>query len=135
MINEKRNTEYVMRKLSITHLEYCLMVERGGYDWIDRHFAHEPEMTQYVCYSKKFWQWWVNEWEIRDHSFVYETRFMDVEQSMLHKIYNASHNIQSLHVVPNKFVLIEIRIVGKDYINKELIKQLEQQPCAKLSTY
>ncbi len=133
MINEKRNTEYIMRKLSITHLEYCLMVERGGYEWLKKHFVHEPEMIKYASYSKLFWKWWVNEWKIRDHSFVYETRFMDVEQSMLHKIYNTSQNIQSLHVVPNKFVLIEIRIIGKDYIIKELIKQIENDPYAQLT--
>lgn len=114
-MNTTHNTQFIIRKLSFTHLEYCEMVERGGYAWLDRYFFHSPEVIQASSYSQLFWKWWVNEWNIRDDQFVRYVHFChpDVEQL---DYYLQTHSVGRLIIHPNRFAITEVNKILKQQI-------------------
>lgn len=118
-MNTTHNTQFIIRKLNLTHLEYCEMVERSGYNWLNKYFFHAPEVIQASSYSQLFWKWWVNEWKIRDEQFVKHVRFCypEVEQLLY---YVDIHSIHKLVIHPNRFAITEVNKILREIILAEI---------------
>lgn len=121
MINTKHNRAYILRRLQISDLQYCEMVERGGYIWLERYFSHAPEVIHLSSYSEMWWKWWVNQWNIRDEYFVKKHRFAIWPLNIELAAYNEVHDIEKIHIVPNKWVIKEVTNLINQY-EKQLIK-------------
>ncbi len=119
MIDTTHNTQFIQRKLNMSPLEYCELVERGGYAWLDKYFFHAPEVIQASSYSGLFWKWWVNEWNIRDEAFVKHVRFCNPEIEQL-DYYYAVHSISKLIIHPNRFAITEVNKILKQIILQSL---------------
>jgi hypothetical protein len=114
-MNTTHNTQFIIRKLGFTHLEYCEMVEHSGYVWLDKYFFHSPEIIQASSYSQLFWKWWVNEWNIRDDQFIRHVRFCHPEVEQL-SFYLDIHSIRKLEIRPNRFAITEVNKILKQQI-------------------
>jgi hypothetical protein len=114
------NQQVIIRKLNITHLQYCEMVEAGGYIWLQRYLSHVPEVISLSSYSQLWWKWWVNEWNIRDHQFVLDVRFRKLPDDVIRKYYDDVHKINTLIIRPNRWVIKEVDTLIKQHINNQL---------------
>lgn len=122
MINPKHNRSFILRKLSMSDQEYCELVERGGYVWLDKYLFHAPDAIKAASYSRLFWAWWVNEWNIRDESFVKDIRFShpNIEQK---EYYFKVHAISKLLIRPNRWAISEINKI----ITHQVLQQVNEQ--------
>ena len=114
-MDTQHNTQFIIRKLEFTHLEYCELVEKSGYAWLEKYFFHAPEVIQASSYSQLFWKWWVNEWNIRDEAFVKHVRFCNPEIEQL-DYYFQVHSIQKLVIHPNRFAITEVNQILRQLI-------------------
>lgn len=117
-MNTEQNREVILRKLRITDLQYCEMVERGGYEWLRRYFSHVPDMIDICKYSAMFWKWWVNEWNLRDNRFLALNRFKIWPVHIEESSYNFTHDIDGLGIRPNRFVIEEVNKIIKNQEEK-----------------
>lgn len=114
------DAQFIIRKLEYTEQDYCERVEAGGYEWLNRYFSHAPDVIRLYSYSKKFWQWWVNQWEIRDKDFVKACKnFHPWPPHISHKLYDGFHNIAEISIRPNRWVIKEL----EEMVQKEELKQ------------
>jgi hypothetical protein len=123
MVNLTHNRQFILRKINMTHQEYCELVERGGYAWLDKYLFCDPKGMKAASHSSMFWKWWVNEWNIRDDRFVRHVRFCnpDIEQR---DYYFSVHAIYKLEIRPNKWAIADIEEVAKKQIMDELMSHL-----------
>lgn len=91
------------------------LVERAGYTWMRRYFATDEDMMQLLSTSPMFWKWWINEWQIRDTDFLFETslRFLaepltGIALQYALEEYVEKHAVMKLKIVPNRLVTQEL---------------------------
>lgn len=127
VINATHNRQYILRKLEISDLRYCQEVEDVGYMYLHRYFSYSPEAIESASKSELFWKWWINQWEIRDNEFVQQTCFrMPWPKETQRRIYDSFHDVKQISIVPNRFVIDEIRKLMNEKIIQGLYAQMEE---------
>lgn len=119
--------------------EFNSMVEQAGYTWINRYFGLSDDMVDIVSKSRRFWQWWINEWEIRDGDFLFETSLRFITEpltglALQHALeeYVEKHNAMKVSIVPNSLVRQELNQMIRE--RQQLIQsEIETNKPAKMS--
>lgn len=128
---EMKNRERILIILGYSLQGYNQLVEHAAYKWLDRYFTDSDLKNKFVK-SKRFWEWWNNEWDIRDEEYLYETslRFIcepltgEDLQEALH-FFIEKHMVKKLEIIPNKWVREEIDQLIR--AEQEKIKSLTQK--------
>lgn len=124
-----KHIKQVQKVLGYTEQGYSLMIEYAGYAWLDRYFATNTELKNVFVTSKNFWQWWVNQWDLRDAEFLKETslRFINEELDgdelqLALGFFVEKHCVKNLSIVPNYLVRQEVNALLKK--EREHLKNL-----------
>lgn len=106
------NKDYIQKALGISADEYVIAVEQGGYQWINRYFHGDEDMTRLVSTCGMFWKWWINQWEIRDEQFVQSTGIDVLDMALDGRYWQVAfeewlelHDVMKLQIVPNRWVI------------------------------
>jgi hypothetical protein len=121
--------EIICKALNMTDIEYCQMVERFGLRWLTDLLSEDDAVVNEIAKRPLFWNWWKNQWKIRDKKFIYETSIDKINEELsgdvlliAKNLYWESHDLKRLRVVPNKWVRDDMsKVVQREY-EKEIDK-------------
>jgi len=113
---------YIIKALCISEHKYAEMVESFAYVWLTR-LTSDGEVISEISKSSIFWKWWINQWDIRDEKFAYQCNLKNINEALCGKtltiardLFFEAHNPKMLTVIPNKFVINEIKSIVKNEI-------------------
>ena len=106
----------ILLALGISDHAYSELIYNRGLDWIATNMSPNNEYVLYeIAKTPKFWEWWTNQWEIRDEEYCFETSLL--RQSLplygtvlliAKELYVEKHAVKNIIAIPNRFVRIAI---------------------------
>jgi hypothetical protein len=130
--------EQIKFSFGFTDLQYGNLVYKMGREWINKYFGIDRTLCDLIERSPMFWAWWKNQWELRDKQFLIETPQLQMinEQltgQTLHvaiDLYHEKHDIRTLSIHPNVWVVNEIRRIINSQHQSEVqkINALKNEP-------
>lgn len=103
--------EKILQTLGFSEHGYSLLVESAAYSWAQLNFTNDVPTKESLIQCKTFWEWWNNQWEIRDEQFLKETslryineRLTDYELDLALYLYVEKHQVKNIIATPNKWV-------------------------------
>lgn len=111
----------ILLLLKWDELKYCYYKYHTGLDYLYLVSNGDTEVFAMLEQSRTFWNWWRNQWQLRDEAFV--SSCIDViHTDNRRRIYGSMHNAQNIYndITPNRTVFEEsyAEMIGK--VNKEL---------------
>lgn len=131
-----KNKELIIKMLQVTEQEYCALVETFAFDWLLSRFTKLECVISELSKSKMFWEWWKNQWEIRDEKYIRDSNIALINDvlegqtlTMARDLYSDTHNPSTLTVKFNVIIRKElIQIVDKTLKQEEsTLKVLEEK--------
>lgn len=106
--------------------ELTSMVYGSAFTWMRLQMFNDQQIELLSrCHS--FWQWWTDEWFIRDGDYLWETslRFLDepldgYELELALELYVKKHLVSRLDIQPNHFVVNELKQLVLNESSKKL---------------
>lgn len=119
-IKKQQTTIATIRRqiIELLHLDedkFHHTIYETGMLYLHAYFADEA-VIDFVSRRKEFWNWWKNQWFIRDQVFVESLELSYVSLSYRHALYEALHNPQVLaaEIFPGRVVL------GNDFTTTQM---------------
>jgi hypothetical protein len=111
-VHKKDIQQRVMKILGWDELTYCNYVYEQGiaflYSYLDKDGAYARILEEHHI----FWNWWKNQWSIRDEDFIYSHNNLlkaHIEPLYYYKMMNGGRNLLSPH---NKYNAVLERSYG-----------------------
>lgn len=127
-----KNRERILILLGYSPQGYNQMIELAGYKWLDRNFTADSKLKNIYVTSKRFWQWWNKQWDLRDNDYLNETSLRYIDEPLTGEelqialgFFVEKHIISSLEIFPNKWVREEVYSLMK--AADEKVKALTQK--------
>lgn len=131
----KNNIHIITQATGLTEVERGNMLMEYAQDWMRRYFGDERTITNALNYSKFFWAWWSNQWQIREDDFIYWFTYQNALQEKMGmkgvckqtalEFYQDMHRVDFLAIVPNQLVVLEVNKLIK--IEEEKINSLKNK--------
>ena len=109
------NKELIIKSLRITELEYAALVESFAFDWLCSRLTNLKCVINQLSKSKLFWDWWKNQWEIRDEKYIRDSNIALITETlegntltMARDLYRDTHNPLTLTVKLNVLIRKEL---------------------------
>lgn len=110
-----KNKELIIKSLRITEDQYCALVEQFAFDWLFNRLTNLECVTRQLAKSKLFWDWWKNQWEIRDEKFIRDSNIALITETlegntltMARDLYRMTHDPKTLTVKLNILIRKEL---------------------------
>lgn len=81
--------------LSWTEIDFTNFQYRIGTQYLQSYLSKEPVIVDELIASRIFWNWWRNEWLLRDKNFLYHAMNND-NLAVLSELYVQFHNVEVL---------------------------------------
>lgn len=128
---KQENKQVQAQVLAITGLSnhaFCHFQEEMGYAYLQEETKGDLSAVKELVYMKTFWNWWKNQWVIRDKRFLIDVA--RIRASLHNSIYDACsivntykqyHNPKAIFFSPHKSLMQEsyARLIGK--VNKAVV--------------
>lgn len=113
--------------INLKAADYNQMVHDRALDWINANLSlNDDVIMNEVCKSPLFWEWWKNQWKIRDEKFAYELSLTRHELPLdgaylkvARELYADAHALSNIKVKPNRYVMVEIGRLLLDFTAKQ----------------
>ncbi len=114
-----QNIELILIALDWTDVEYCEFQMQRGEEFLQHKLGKDHYSIPWMTRSKAFWQWWKNQWNLRDDVFFEDSQFMEfipdtnLEEPLyyffdrVHLAYRAHHSVARLQIIPSNAVLAD----------------------------
>ena len=126
MTNKQKNKEIICQAFGLTELSYGYIVMDAGYEWMHFYFINDAALIEATSKCVLFWSWWKNQWEIRDAAYLNYAPIEQLEWPLKGsvrrsaiEIYIEYHEPTKLNILPNVWVINEIKKMLTEEIQKE----------------
>ncbi|HXU27483.1 MAG TPA: hypothetical protein VN698_09650 [Bacteroidia bacterium] len=126
MTNKQKNKQIICEAFGLTELAYCKIIMDAGYEWMHFYFINDATLIDATSKCGMFWNWWKNQWEIRDTAYLKYAPIEELELPLTGNVRRAAieiyidyHEPTKLKILPNVWVRNEIKKVLTEEIKKE----------------
>ncbi|WP_317899458.1 hypothetical protein [Aurantibacillus circumpalustris] len=124
----QHNRELILKALKGDDTIYHGMVFEHGLEWIRNNMSlNDEQIVSVIGGCKLFWAWWRNQWSLRDEAYInlvdfkrHELPFENECLQVALELYNDTHNVNRLHIIPNRFVINEVSSALKAFTKLEV---------------
>jgi hypothetical protein len=125
-MSKNKHTSIICKAFGFTELQYGNIILDAGYQWMHFYFMNDVAIIDATSKSAMFWNWWKNQWEIRDTSYLKYAPIEALElplngnvRTAAVEIYIEYHEPTKLKIQPNVWVRNEIKKLLTQEIKKE----------------
>lgn len=94
------NQQRIMKMIGWTELEYSAFIHDTGLDYLYRYIPTDYAGIEALIRSRVFWNWWKNQWAIRDAEFL-----LDDDPSVANYKWHHSPRRLVMEIFPDAVVL------------------------------
>lgn len=112
-----KNKATIMALLGWSELDYGNFQYNTGIRYLEENFELDEASIDFLVRQRIFWQWWINEWNLRDER---EYLPLVANSPVPWKVYMTIHNPRDIKRRPADIVLSETYAVMVGQLNDEL---------------
>ena len=116
------NSKRIIKMLGWSELEYATFINETGMQYLELYIPADRQGIYMLNRSRIFWNWWKNQWAIRDE--IYLAIVNDFSPRNWELLYRQEHSADVLtnSIFPSAVVLHDSYAVMINHFNKSIIE-------------